>query len=376
MDAYFNGFKVRFDQINQYLGIVERSQYVKAIDIFINLDDVFHRVHRPSINEEMQIMGIGAPKHCAVDIVNLIGHYRWWATKHGIRSRVFAIYTSSRDTFKNRVFIPDYRAHHADITRSDNQKFFFVNDAIAHGVPIAKNICDYIKDVYVIDSKYLEPSMVPLYLKNSGIANYEWSMMISKEEYDFQYAYRDKWIFVIPQGDNSHFINRDSMWKYLIEKAKLQKQYNPALYHHNIFPLGLAIVGNKLRSIPRLKRVGWGTIFKYLDEITETETSSLQVVTSRLLELLDSKGVDPAIIQRNLATVSVDTQAATMGDIDRTLIEDQLKYTEDREVLGVLNSQYFEDFQINIPFLQSDVAITSPFYGNTGERKTYEHHQS
>jgi hypothetical protein len=363
MDAYFNGYKARYDQINEYLGIVERSQYIKSMDIFINLDDVFHRLHRPTANEEVQIMGISAIKHCAVNIINLIAHYKWWATKHGIRARVFAIYTSSRDVFKNRAFVPEYRAHHADINRPDNQKFFFINDAISHGIPIAKNICDYVKDVFLIDSKYLEPSIIPLYLKQEGIACYDWNMLISKDEYDFQYAYRDNWFFVIPQGENSHFINRQTMWSFLVQKAKLQKQYNSALYHHNLYPLGLAIVGNKLRSIPRLKSIGWGTIFKYLDTVTEVDTNSPEVVSSRLLGLLDSKGVKPEIIQKNLAAVSVDTQVSTMGAIDKAMITDQIKYTEDHEVLGVLNAQYFEEYPINIPFLISSIGDPKPFFG-------------
>ena len=364
MDAYFNGFKARYEHINDYLKITERSQYVHDIDIFINLDDVFHRIHRPTSNEEVQIMGINAIKHCAVDIVNLLAHYKWWAIKHGIKVRVFAIYTSSIGSFKNQMFIKEYRGHHNDINRPDNQKFFFVNDAIKGGVPIAKNICNYVRGVYIIDSKYLEPSMVPLYLKQSGIANYKWSMLVSKDEYDYQYAYRDNWFFVSPQGDNTNFVNRSTLWKFVIAKAKLKGEYpNTSLYHHNIYPLGLAIAGNKLRSIPRLKRVGWGSIFKYLDAVTAKETGSVQVVTSRLLDLLTDKGVNPDEINRNLACVSVDTQVNTMGAIDKTLIDDQITYTEDHEVLGVLNKQYFDEFPINIPFLTAELPDTKPFYG-------------
>ena len=122
-------------------------------------------------------------------------------------------------------------------------------------------------------------------------------------------------------------------------------------------------MGNKLRSIPRLKSIGWGTIFKYLDTVTEVDTNSPEVVSSRLLGLLDSKGVKPEIIQKNLAAVSVDTQVSTMGAIDKAMITDQIKYTEDHGVLGVLNAQYFEEYPINIPFLISSIGDPKPFFG-------------
>jgi hypothetical protein len=361
MDVHFNAYKAKYDLMDQYVKEIQRAQYVKTMDIFINLDDVLHNMHRPLVNKEVQLCGIHAANQCVANMVNLIAHYKQWASRRQIKCRVFAIYTTTLHHFKNAIYLPQYRDYYATIYDPHNQAHFFVNDAINKALPIAQNICDYVKDVFMVDSRYLEPSMVPWFLKESGVANYEWSMMVSRDHYDLQYAYRDKWIFVSPKGENTRLINRATLWSYLGDREHVVGQHNASFYHHNLFPLALTVAGNKLRSIPRLRRIGWKTIFSYLDEITTQDTQSIQIVSARLLDLLREKGVPTPQIENNLSAVSVDTQVSVMNDIDRSSILDQLKFVTDHDALNTINELYFQQFPINVPFLTSTYINSRPF---------------
>ena len=363
MDAHFNAYKARYEILDQHIRFIAQTQYVKSMDIFINLDDVLHNMHRPIVEKEVQACGINAVKQLAVHVVNLLAHYRQWASRRRISCRIFAIYTSNRGRFKNGIYLPAYRDYHSVISDPANTQYFLTNDAIGKGLPIAKNIADYVRDIFIVDSHYLEPSIIPLFLTEQEVANYDWKMMISRDMYDLQYAYRDKWIFVSPKGDNTRIITRADLWKYVgAHEHIVDIGANAAFYDQDIYPLALAVNGNKLRTIPRLKRIGWRTIFKYLNQITEKDTSFLQILAQRFLTLLEEKGVDPKAIDHNLSCVNIQRQVSVMNDIDATSITDQLKYVTDHEALATINKLYFQQFPINIPFLTADFQTGRAFF--------------
>lgn len=364
MDVHFNAYKTKYEVLNQYLGQITSSQYVKSINIFISLDDVLHNLHRPLINNEFQVCGNEAAQQLVSNIMNLAGHYKQWGARRHIRTRVFLIYSTRTKAFKNSIFISSYRDKFALINDEVNTQYFFINAAIKLALPIVKNIGDYIEDVFVIDSKYLEPSIIPAFLATCVPFRADWNMLISRDPYDLQYAYRDKWILVSPKGDNTRIVNRGTLWRYIGDRENVFSEdilYRPELYHHDIYPLALAVAGNKYRGIPRLKRIGWKTIFQYLDKSTENATDFMSVVSSRFLKLLEKKGVPFEKLDANLACVSIDRQVESMNEIDQTLIMDQIQFVDDREALSTINEMYFSKFPLNLQFLLARYEDGNPF---------------
>ena len=359
---------VKYDILDQYIEVIKRSRYISSMDIFINLDDVCWNMHRPWCESEAAIMGINARKHFAVGIMNLIAHYRKWAYNNRIKMHVYGIYTSHYGQFKNAVYLPAYREHWIDDTKPDdrNERFRFINDTVSKGFPIAKSIADYVEDVYIIDSHYLEPSMIPYYLKQSGIAQGKWSMMVSRDMYDLQYAYLDNWIYIRPKGDASQIISRNNLWDYVAAHEHVKTPTTKMeLYNHNLYPLTLAINGDRRRSIPRLRKLGWRTLFTLLEACTERETSSLQIITSRFLDIVAEKGATSSLVERNLSCTSIVSQYNVMTDIDRTSIASQIKNVPDHAALESANNAFFGDYPINIPFLIAG-SSSMGMYGGMG----------
>lgn len=362
MDAHFNAYKVKYEVMDHMFDTLGRTQYIKSIDIFINLDDLVHILHRPVVEKEFELCGVHAPKQCASNLLNVVAHYKQWAAKRQYPCTVWLIYTHERKQFKNQVFLEGYRSYHAKINDPDEPRFYLLNHAVEKAYQIAKIICDYVPDVQMIDSMHLEPSIIPWYLKKSGRAHHNWSMMISRDQYDLQYAYRDKWAFIAPKGENTVMVGRGNLWMYLGERERVDiTNYHVGMYHHDVYPLALTVAGNKLRSIPRLKRIGWKTIFKYLNEITKTETVSGTVINNRFLDLLSDKGVDPEAILRNGAATRITTQVDAMTPINETMIVDQIKEVADLDALAEMNRIYFESYPINLPFLTASYRPVGPF---------------
>lgn len=352
MDSHFNGYKAKYEILNKYMLPICNSQIVTSMNIFINLDDLFHIMHNPLINNEFQICGKDAPKQLVSNIFNLIGHYRYWAIKNHYKVKIFCIFTSTIRSFKNNIYIPNYRDHFKKINAQENASCFFVNNAIQMALPILPIIAKYIPDIYIIDSKYLEPSMIPLFLSEE-VSEMDWNILVSRDPYDLQYSYRNKWSLLSPKGDQSRVVNQHGIWNYVNYKERIFKDEIDLKYPYSLYILAKGAVGDKYRSIPRLRKIGWKTLFKYLDEIMEENPSAGETTLKiKLIEKIKGKStLTNESINDNLNSINIDLQKSAMMEIDKTLITSQIIDVPDYDNLQELNRIQFMQYPMNLQFL-------------------------
>jgi hypothetical protein len=354
MDAHFNAYKVKFERLNELIRPIRNSQPIHTVNIYINLDDFFHSLHRPLTNNEFQVCGVNAGKQLISNIFNLAGHYRQWCLRNHLQCKIYGIYTSSLRSFKNSIYTVDYRKYFKEINDKVNAKFFFINEAIHGSIPLLPVISKYIPDVYMIDSKYLEPSIVPAYISENSFTP-DWNILISRDPYDLQYAYRDKWSFISPKGDNTILVNRNNFWEYLMEREHIDKpdQQSKMIYYPcDLYILAKAVVGDKFRNIPRLRKIGWKTLFNMLDKLLDEHSSdSYAVLQNELYQVLKGKRVSDDDLTNNLYSVNINNQLKTLIEIDKTSIDMQIVDVPDYENLKQLNQIQFAKFPINLGFL-------------------------
>ena len=365
MDSHFNGYKARYEILNHYMLPICQSQIVTSMNIFINLDDLFHTLHNPLINNEFQIAGKDAPKQLLSNIFNLIGHYRYWALKNQYDVKVFAVYTSTIRSFKNAIYTPEYRKHFKMINSEEYSSCFFVNHAIQNILKWLHIIAKYIPGIYIIDSKYLEPSMLPLYISDE-ISHMHWNMLVSRDTYDLQYSYRDKWSLLTPKGEHSQVVNQHGIWNYVNFKERVFKDEIDLRYPYSLYILAKAVVGDKYRNIPRLRRIGWKTLFKYLDAVMEENPDASDTTLKiKLIEKIKGKSeLSNSVINSNLNSINVDLQKDAMLEIDKALIEEQVMDIPDYNNLQELNRTEFRQYPLNLQFLcdvNKNNKIKTPF---------------
>lgn len=371
MDVHFNGYKVKFDQLTQYLSPILRTHPIKSINFFINLDDLFHTLHTPLINSEFQVCGRDAPKQMLSNIFNLLGHYRYWGIKNNLEIKVFGIYTSTIRSFKNNIYNPEYRKEFKRLNGDENAGYFFINNAITTAQPIMPIVSKFIPGVYIIDSKYIEPSVIPLYIAEE-LVSASWNVLISRDPYDLQYTYRTKWTLISPKGENTRCVDKDGIWKYIAFKEKVFKKDKDADekealldYPYDMFILAKAITGDRYRSVPRLRKVGWKTLFKYMDDLMDENPDATDTTLKiKLVEKIkDKTTLTNATFNDNLNCVDIDMQKKAMLTIDKALIKDQLIDVADLENLQELNRTQFTQYPLNIQFLcnTSPIIRKTPF---------------
>lgn len=361
MDIHFNAYKCKYESMTQWIQPYIRSRTVRSMRIFINLDDFFHSLFKPATNNEFEACGNGASKQFLSNVFNLIAHYRWWAIKMRYDVEVYAYYSDS-SSYHNGIYIGDYRKKASDYYTEN--KYFYVKSAIKDSLDMIKAISNYLPKIYVIDTIHMEPSIIPAYIsKSRGEADL--NILISRDIYDLQYAYKDKWVFISPKGDNSSFVHMDNMWEYINYKEKIFSDKRDLHYPPKMLILARAIVGDKYRSIPRLRSIGWRTLFKYLDKIQEDiDINSYIVLEMRLRELLKGKLIEDSKLQKNINCIDIDFQVNTMTEIDKTIIDRQIIDIEDFENLKMLNKMKLSSYPLNLKFLCDNLVAPLDFKVN------------
>lgn len=352
MDRIFNAYKIRYDILTPQMLPIRASRKVRTINIFINVDDFFHKLHRPDTDREFQTTGKNASKQVVSNLINLAAHYKHWAVKEHLTANVYLIYTTSK-IFRNTMTLKTYRDYYKKIIDINNPSFFFVNNTIGNSFSILQVITKYLPGIYGIDSNYIEPSVIPLYL--SKIRPADFNLLISRDNYDLQYTHFDKWGVIIPKGDISPLIVSGNLWNHIQLKEKIEGDF---YYHPETFIWAKAIIGDKYRSIPKLTRTSWKTVIKYLEEFSSSGNNSVEILELQLRKLADyisSKKIEDTDFNHNLYCTSVQQQLESMMEIDKTMINSQLTDMEDVQSLQQANGTLFKEYPLNLPFLLQEL---------------------
>lgn len=353
MDVHFNAMKIKFDELNELTKPILSSSRLNSVNIFINLDDINFRFRNVRSNQEFQCCGAGAFKQYASNVFNLAAHYRQWAFRKGMSSKIYVYYTTAMGGFSSNVLVNGYRSRYVDDCNVNNSNCFYVNTTIDAAGPFMKQISEYIDGVYIIDTKSEEPSVLPYLISIERPA--DWNFVITKDRIELQYALYDRFSVLYPSTSyGARLINNSNLWNFISMKECISSPYvsnfDPRLY----FSI-LGVVGDGKRSVPKVKRIGWKSIFDYLDEIWEKNRDhSIYTMMDALEEKISSKGTDAyGIFKNNLLALSMKSRYESISMANKEYILMQLIDMIDYESLNQMNRDpaLFANWPINIAFL-------------------------
>jgi hypothetical protein len=112
-----------------------------------------------------------------------------------------------------------------------------------------------------------------------------------------------------------------------------------------------------------MKKIGWNTIFKYLNNVLDmSEDKSLLTIKRLLVEELQDKALNVTMLNNNIAVTNIDEQCNAMGEIDTGKIITQIRDVPDYENFAKLNQAYFTRYQIHLEALtqQTNNVNTKP----------------
>ena len=345
MDALFNARKIRYEILDRITYSYTVSKRIEKINLFINLDDMLHALHRPIIEAESTATDSSTVLRLASNMLNLAAHYRGWALRKNMDADIFMVFTSCiSGSFRNEIYDMRYRDYYKSLFGQIGEKYPHINTEIPKALGIACSISKYIEHVYIIDSRSLEPSSIPYYISSMHPSN--WNLYITRDPYDLQYAEFSDWAILYPDGDNSSMITSANLWKFVCAKENIAQQndivLDPALYRFSI-----ALTGNRYRGIPRIRRCGWKSLYKIFTEtIGGGERSPAQLYIEAFRKLKPN-AVDTDEMNNALDMSSVEIQAKSFHEVDCANIDTQIVDIPDYENLITVSRCYFSKYPLS-----------------------------
>lgn len=353
MDVYFNAMKIKFDILSNLASSIFDNNHIDSVNFFINLDDINSKFRNVKCNQQFQCCGAGAFKQYASNVFNLAAHYRQWLHRNHAKSRIFIYYTSASCGFLANSIVNGYRKGFAERSSLSNADSYYVNMTINGGTELVKDISKYIDGVYLIDSKGEEPSVIPYLISETHPA--DWNFILTKDRLELQYCNYDKFSILYPSSRYGHrLINSANLWSFIAEKESISSshasQYNPKLFNAI-----LGIVGNGVRNVPKVKKIGWRTVFEYLEDIWENNKDhSIETMISELESKISSKNssaLDQSIT--NALVLNMRSVYNSMSETNKEYILMQLIDIPDIESLNQINRDpmLLGNWPINLQFL-------------------------
>ena len=339
MDAFFNLCKIKYAILDSYIGKFTKTNNIKTCNIFINLDYINYRFRTVSNNTQFQACGAAAFKQYASNVLNLAAHYKKWFNRNNINVKCYIYYTNAAGGFTSALIKRDYRRDYILKQDINNPDCYYVNHTINGGTQLLTSVCDYIDGVYLINTKGEEPSVTPYLIAKERPA--DWNYILTMDRLELQYVNYDKFSILYPSVKfGARVVNAADIWQIIGEKENKATehltQYDPRLF----IPV-MAIAGDKVRSIKKIRTIGWISILDTLEEIWNMDKDhSIVTAYEHLENLLKTK--NRSLEEKYLNTYRMNT-----------MILSQIKDIPDKETINEIsiNPMIFGNYPINVEAL-------------------------
>lgn len=372
VDSYAASFKVRYGDLERlFNGKLDakknRKQIVDTVNIFINFESLYNMLRRTDIEKYIT----GATKkevrhiyrNAMSAFINVAAHYREFFNRHQIATNIFYYYNEIPDKYidyNNSAFIPEYRYHFVDSLSSPDR--LVINSLVADSIPFMEVISEYIDGVYMVGSSRVESSVIPyiIMMENKFPANM--NIVITKENYDYLYCNKNC-LVISKYHQDAVILTKYNIMDFLKHKFNYKGKKNFRAISPNLIPFIFAFLGDRKRSIPKIKQVGFATVYNALVDLYEVgyifdedvETMSFnhlcKVMSNYSSSVLNcSNYLDD--LGNNYKAYDLDYQLQTASKNQIDDIMDKLKNKYDYEGLEALNNKYFEFYPLQIMELE------------------------
>lgn len=336
----------------------------KTLNIFIDFDEFFQTYKNATNNRIFQCCGPSAPKKFVSNVLNIMGHYRQWGVRKGLKTNVYGMITTERSGFENSLFFPDFRKYYVQKSSLSYTEVFYVNSCIGEAIPLISTITEHIDGVYMLDSHFTDPTVIPYFVEKE-IRSADLNLIVSRNVINLQYVNFPNYGILFPYHmkgkddiDASRCIgNSDELVAFLKGKdVVVHNDINDDIAA--LFLLCIGVCGDKHRSLPKLPGFGVATVVTKLESIAKHAGVSCtrEKMATAFIEKFNQSSVSLDVLNTNMKVASVVTGYNNMSESSKTAIKSQIIDIPDYENLKMLNSmpEFFVNYPINLGFLTSN----------------------
>lgn len=335
---------------------------MRTLNIFINFDWFFQTYKNPLTNKKFQSCGTFAPKQFTSTVLNMMGHYRQWGTRHRLDTRVYGYMTTERRNFENSLYYPDFRKYYINKSSLSYTDVFYVNNCINNAVPMITAICNHIDGVYFLDSHSTDPSVIP-YFVSREIRDADWNFIVTNDRLDFQYVNQPKFSILCPlhkdKDDISKQITKHNLAAVVRETENLKDISKVADCIATLYLLCLGVCGDQHRSLPNITGYSFRRVIQKFESIAKSckGVFTTERMAQEFLSTFSQSNMSLETLNTNMKVANIIVGYNSMSESSRETIKSQIIDIPDYENLKELNMNpdFFVNCPINLEFLTGNI---------------------
>ena len=347
----FNIYKLKYlsydESLDKLDGFLKPNDHV---NVFINIESVFNTMTAIRDCGKKILFENEFSKITVANILNLAAHYKRFFKGNKLPTKIFLYYTDFQSLKFNETSInEDYRSYYLNKFNLNPKIYPMSSKLITEVIPEAKQIIEFIPDVYLISAHNIDASVVPVIIANEDKTAK--NLIISGDFIDTQYSY-------IPNFC-CHYIRRTYLHNHMSYTIKghlgeffgreVEDSEYKAIQNLSIYNCILSAIGDKNRSIDPIKAVGAITMTKKLrlalekNQITPA-TMSIEILSSIFNDQLQYK---EQLIE-NYSLLSIEEVYNRLTKKQKFTITNQIVDRVDVNSLIKLNNTRFSDCPLKL----------------------------
>ncbi|MDG5786775.1 hypothetical protein QA612_04670 [Evansella sp. AB-P1] len=264
----------------------------------------------------------------ASELLNIAGHYRrYCATRLGKRTAIYFYYTYDRSKLLTEVHHEYKKKLYEKYKTNINEKYSRMNRILIESLKIAKLVGEYIPNIYFIDSKHLEPNVVPYhFIENMNDEQFfDTDLVISNDELNWQMANHFGVYVLTTKGAYSSIITSDDLIDLFLGKNADAVDHQVSNDFYSYF---YALKGHSQYSVKGIPKYGAKRTVELLKEavhnkiIPNTRIDDFQSLTDTLIEgkLLPREYGN--VVNTNFQLLDIPTAYSRISEDEKALILD------------------------------------------------------
>ena len=345
MQALLNSKKVKYVVMEE---LVKQLPFeTEELNIFISADSIFKSFYSPKLNDSVKVLNTSSHYMISSEFINIMAHYRhFFYSRYSIPTNFYIYYSSQKATYnisKNGT----YKESLYDKKSFSNLEFISLNKMIKENMELAVLLSEYLPNIFIIDTKDLDPSVVPYYIiERNGEIEGLTNLILTTNKMEYQLANLPNTFIMELKSDETRILNKEDIMKEFIKSSKSKSTIE---LDTNFYTSILSIAGCKSVSIKGIEGMGGIKTIKRLERLVKSNIlpddkngSKLNITAKNIFE--NDNDSNTAI--RNYNALSIEEMYKNMTLKQRHIIDKCLVNKSDNMSLMEINDKYYQEFPL------------------------------
>lgn len=256
----FNYLKIKYSDYDNDLTQLDILNPNDKVNIFISMESIYKNISMIQDLEKKLLLYKDFKVSFISNVLNLVAHYKRFFKNNTLQPRVFIYQTDfCSDEFPEYKYNEEFRSYYLN-KYNENPKYTYLTDNLKDEIiPELITYCQFIPNVYFINSKNIEGSLVP-YIIGQSDDTYK-NFIISTDMFETQYSgikgYCSHLINRFARSGNYRLCTIKDIIHRLSEKSPDESDIiTDTISPYHIYCGFLATMGEKQRSIDGIAGVG------------------------------------------------------------------------------------------------------------------------